>query len=294
MLRNALMILNGKGGVLKTTLTAQIAGLAAISGWRVLAVDLDQQANLARDLGYVKESDGGAGLLRSVVDREPLEPIRGVRPNLDVIAGGPDLNRLYRHLTLESGANPLRAFDELEQAIKPIAAEYELIVFDSPPGGESVHLEAMSAVHAVVIPTQADQGSIDGLATVFRTVSSVRKGPNPNLEVLGVALGPVPSQSTRLRADTVAQLDGLVGGKVHVFETVVRSAISVAVDCRERGFLVHEYEAAAAEATPWYKQTRDQRRERRGFSQAASGLAGDYQALVGEILGRFHELRVAA
>ena len=60
------MVSNGKGGVLKTSLTANVAGLAATSGWRVLAVDLDPQGNLATDLGVLAESDGGAGLLDAV------------------------------------------------------------------------------------------------------------------------------------------------------------------------------------------------------------------------------------
>ena len=191
MIKNAIMVMNGKGGVLKTTLTAQIAGLAAASGWRVLAVDLDQQANLSRDLGYTQRSDGGAGLFAAVQGERPLLPVTDVRPNLDVVAGGPELVKLYRYLDLERSAQPLAGFDHLERALRQVAGPYQLIVIDSPPGGEVIHLEAMAACRGVVIPTQPDQGSIDGLATVFRRLAEVRQGPNPALEVLGVALGPV-------------------------------------------------------------------------------------------------------
>lgn len=291
------MVMNGKGGVLKTTLTAQIAGLAAASGWRVLAVDLDPQANLARDLGYATRSDGGAGLLGSVVSGRPLLPIADVRPNLDVVAGGPELVKLSRHLDLERASSPLSNFDHLESAVRQIAGPYQLIVFDSPPGGEVIHLEAMSACRGVVVPTQPDQGSIDGLATVFRRLGEVRNGPNPDLEVLGVALGPVPSQSTRLRSDTLEKLDALGGGKIHVFDTVVRSSQKIAVDCRESGLLVHEYELeaadAAANAPKWFQLSSAERKKRKSFSSAAGGLAKDYESLVQEILQRFTEVRAA-
>ena len=51
-MRRVVAIANGKGGVGKTTLTAGLAGQLASGGSRVLVVDTDPQANLARDLGY--------------------------------------------------------------------------------------------------------------------------------------------------------------------------------------------------------------------------------------------------
>lgn len=297
MIKNAIMVMNGKGGVLKTTLTAQICGLAAASGWRVLAVDLDPQANLARDLGYAQRSDGGLGLLDAVVNGTPLLPVVDVRPNLDVVAGGPELVKLSRHLELERSSQPLGKFDHIERTIRKIAGPYQLIVFDSPPGGEIIHLEAMSTARAVVVPTQPDQGSIDGLATVFRRLNEVRGGPNPDLEVLGVALGPVPTQSTRLRGETLAKLDALGNGKVHVFDSVIRSSQKIAVECRESGLLVHEYEVeaadAAANAPKWFQLSSAERKKRKSFSSAAGGLARDYEALVQEILERFAEVRAS-
>ena len=40
MITNSVLTINGKGGVGKTSLVANIAGLAAASGWRVLAIDI--------------------------------------------------------------------------------------------------------------------------------------------------------------------------------------------------------------------------------------------------------------
>src|SRR3546814_12954627 len=46
---------NGKGGVGKTSLCANTGGLLAAGGYRVLLLDFDPQANLCRDLGFMKE-----------------------------------------------------------------------------------------------------------------------------------------------------------------------------------------------------------------------------------------------
>ncbi|MHB1599786.1 MAG: ParA family protein [Acidimicrobiales bacterium] len=66
VLDNVLLVTNGKGGVGKTSLVANLTGLAATAGWSVLAADLDPQGNLARDLGYpprptTPASTGSAG-----------------------------------------------------------------------------------------------------------------------------------------------------------------------------------------------------------------------------------------
>lgn len=42
---------NGKGGVGKTSITANLAGLYGQGGFKVLLVELDPQGNLARDFG---------------------------------------------------------------------------------------------------------------------------------------------------------------------------------------------------------------------------------------------------
>jgi hypothetical protein len=63
MLANCLAVTNAKGGVGKTSITANVAAAAALGGWRTLAVDLDAQGNLARDLGYRERSDEGRALL---------------------------------------------------------------------------------------------------------------------------------------------------------------------------------------------------------------------------------------
>src|SRR5512135_617371 len=56
---HAIVLANAKGGVGKTTLVAQLAGLLAAAGHRVLAIDLDPQGNLSRDLGYAAHADDG-------------------------------------------------------------------------------------------------------------------------------------------------------------------------------------------------------------------------------------------
>lgn len=281
MIPNSLMVLNHKGGVLKTAITAHLAGVAAASGWKVLAVDLDPQGNLGRDLGYMGDSDGGAGLLAALTNGDELQPLEGVRPGLDVVAGGPATAQAASHLTSQAMAGKLgKAAQSLERALAPVAGGYDLIVFDCPPGEALIHTAAMTAAHYVLIPTQPDDASIDGLGRVFAQFIEVRSSTNADVEILGVVLGPIPAGAVAIERRAREKLIELLGPDVRIFDTTVRLAQQAAVDCRERGVLAAEYEAEAVAAGPWIRVRRGPR-----YSRAASGLAADYTALAKEVIG---------
>lgn len=104
-LSRVVALANGKGGVGKTSLTANLAGEFAREGSRVLVIDLDISGNLKLDLGLVghPEDDAGQGIVQSIVDEEPLHIVREVRPGVDWVPGGPRLNWL---LPMAYGVGP--------------------------------------------------------------------------------------------------------------------------------------------------------------------------------------------
>jgi cellulose biosynthesis protein BcsQ len=281
------MVVNGKGGVLKTTLSANLAGLVAASGWRVLLVDLDPQANVEDDLGCRDRSDNGAGLLDAVLSGAPLPVVEGVRPNLDWVPAGERTTDLLHVLTMRMATGAGDQIGHLDRALRTVAERYNLVVLDCPPRDPVLHRLAFQAAHFVVIPTKPDVSSIKGLAGVFKPFLSAR-ATNPDLEILGVVLGPIAANATALERSVRAQLADVLGDDVHVFTTTIREATAAATDCRRLGTLVHEYEVAARAARPWYANRTGER-----FSRAAPGLAGDYERLASEILDRFAERQAA-
>lgn len=296
-MENCIMMFNGKGGVAKTSLTANLAGLIALSGsWRVLAVDLDVQGNLARDLGCMDRSDEGEGLLRAAVSGVPLQPLKDVRPNLDFVPGGRHLREAVRAI----GDDPMW----LDRALAPLAENYDLVLIDSPPGVWQLHEAGACVAGQVLIPTLVDDASVDGLAEVVDQVVSVRETHNPDLELLGVVLTLVPRGSTRIIASARARLEELLEGtEIPVFEATLRHTIKAGIEgTRNKGRLAHEYEEAAATTprTPWWKRLKGEVPEgtdEEDFSSAASGLAQDYQditeAVIGEYLARLQRRRDA-
>jgi CO dehydrogenase maturation factor len=75
------VVVTGKGGVGKTTLTALLARQLAGRGQRVLAVDADAQMNLARTLGF--SAADAAAITPLAQARDYIEETVGARPGVD-------------------------------------------------------------------------------------------------------------------------------------------------------------------------------------------------------------------
>ena len=306
-LERVIAVINGKGGVLKTAISAHLAGLTAQApDYRVLAVDLDVQGNLASEFGAGERSDKGQGLMQSVFLGKPLEPIRDVRPDLDLVAGGRELGALSSFIAQQAMSQrdpdlPLRA---LATSLAPIAGDYDFIFIDCPPGEEVLQQMALGAARWVLVPTRTDKASREGMITVAERFVRAREGKAPHgLDLLAVVLAGVNTSAKTLRANALSamkrELEEFGAGDAAeglLATTVVRYAEAVAVGARERGLLVPELVNVAAEAEPWWQALREGRSPsdmRRYQSASGDGLADDYFALAAEVLGRIGEEEAA-
>lgn len=293
---------NGKGGVGKTSVSAQLAGLAALSDWRVLLIDLDPQGDLTRNLGYRDRSDDGHALFEAFRSASRPEPLRDVRPNLDVLCGGTRLGRIEDGVTLRNAqANkfaPAQGGDKGDDLVAPlsdIAEDYDLVVCDCPPNVNSgLTIEALRIARFALIPTMDDDASIDGLERLAKTVAAVRSAEdgNPDLEVLGVVLFNLGGTLPAIQRETRQTLHRLLGDAVPVFDSTIRTARRAAHDMRQRGLLAHEYEDEVDNA-PTFHDARRQGLQPPRLAANADGLAADYANLANEALGRFADLLAA-
>jgi cellulose biosynthesis protein BcsQ len=153
---------NIKGGVGKTSTAVNIAHLAARDGQRVLLWDLDPQAAASFLFRVRPRVKGGGAAL-----------IRGSR-ELDAAIKGTDFERLdllpadftYRNLDLILDATK-KPTQRLARLLRPLAAEYDLVVLDCPPGisllSESV-LHATDVLLVPLIPTTLSVRTLDQLS----------------------------------------------------------------------------------------------------------------------------------
>ena len=79
-------VISTKGGVGKTTVTANLGGLLADAGLKVLFIDLDSQPTLSSYYPLRTEAPGGTYELIALSDTAPDRVIsQTAHPNLDVV-----------------------------------------------------------------------------------------------------------------------------------------------------------------------------------------------------------------
>lgn len=207
-----------------------------------------------------------------------------VRPGLDVVPGGEELEdwTALASSWRSRGRVPEMALDE---ALRPLAGRYHLVLLDCPLGNRELQLLAMHAARYALVPTRPDEASLDGMVRVARLFDSVRAA-NPELELLGVLLFGIETRARRIRAEARQQVQRELGDPRLVFAAEVRHLLAPARDARGRGQLAYEYEEAVLAAPRFYEPGgRDDR-----LATSAPGLAEDYQAVTRELLTR---MRVA-
>ena len=164
-----------KGGTGKTTTAAALAQAGAAAGKRVLAVDLDPQANYTLFLGADQNKRGCYDLLHGAA---PAEVIQHTEQGIDCIAGAPDL------ATEKPGQSSAR---RLSEALKPLNRKYDLIMIDTPPQMGELTFNALFASTNLIIPLETDQSSLQGLYQIVDIANQIKRN-NPSLTVSGIVL----------------------------------------------------------------------------------------------------------
>ena len=278
---------NGKGGVLKTTLTANLGGLLAISGWRVLLVDFDPQGNLGLDLGYrhTERDDDGMGLAQSLMFGAPLSPLKNVRNNLDVVPGGAHLDQAAAGLVSLAGKEARKAKLALAAALSPVAEQYDIIFIDCPPGNEPLQLAALGAAAQIIVPTKTDRGGREGLLGVAKRLDSVID-VNPGIDLLGVIIAATSSSAKSVQRTVRDAIIEAFGTDDVLFDNMVRHAESPAQAVRERGVLVHELEEQVNSGPKWYEVLRGTAKAGPSQPRSAGNVAEDLHRVAQELVAR--------
>ena len=164
-----------KGGSGKTTTAVNLASIWAEQGLEVLLVDLDPQGHSTLYLDLAKS---GADLIESLKTRAPL-PVASTAFDVDVVVGGPALDEMTT--LMATARNPITC---LRKVVRPLRSRYDVIVIDTAPAMDLRAANAMVASDFVVVPAQAEEGALDGLAGLYAALEELRED-YPHIQLLG-------------------------------------------------------------------------------------------------------------
>ncbi len=292
-LSRVILVANQKGGCGKSSIVAGVGAMAATPGRRVLIVDADQQGNVSRtDLGVA--GDRGRSLSMALQFAHPLEPIRDVRPGLDVIPGGPMLGAVGALAAVaETAGMDLAA--NLAQTLGQLCSEegYALVLVDSGPGDAPLLDALLAAARYLLVPTCDDEASLEGVELLAGRYLRARQRGSA-IDLVGVVLFNVNPRATARNAQALAAVDELLAGSgAAAFHTTIRTDKAAAVDLRARHLTPAELvDVAADNVKGRLARLRQHKLTRRGsaadqlWSRDPSGLARDYQDLTRELVTR--------
>ena len=233
-------VINQKGGVGKTTTTANAAAALARAGHRVLAFDLDPQSHLSLHLG-LDPASGKPGVYELLTGSASINKARvKVAENFWVVGASIDLAAAEVELVSVLGREVLLR-DLLDQHVSGGEkdgrfARYDYVFFDCPPSLGVLTLNGLCAAQEVIIPLQAHYLALQGLGKLLETVLLVSKRINPTLKVAGIAIC-MHDAGTKLGAEVLDDvrsfLESARRGNVpwsgaRLFESVIRRNIKLA------------------------------------------------------------------
>lgn len=271
-------LINMKGGVGKSTLTAQLAWqFAGYTRWskRVLVVDLDPQFNVSQYLlgvdRYRVIHDSGQPTVWDVFEQYSRTPSGGNPSPLDLdsivhnvvrfrVGSRIDLipSRLELSYTLR---NPAQKETLLQRSIAPLDDQYDLILLDCPPTESMLTTAAYLTSDYILVPVRPEYLSSIGLPLLVRSMEDFQQQhSNHQLELAGIVFNSttdyVPEENL--------------------------SKVSVTELAAERGWYVFESEIpysrsfpkGAREGNPIFRTSYARQAQARRFHTFASEFAG--------------------
>jgi chromosome partitioning protein len=230
-----IVLANHKGGVTKTTSTANLGACLAEAGHTVLIVDCDPQANLSEAFGWTEDLPGER--LEDLV-AHPAAAVRYLPPPALQVDVSPQLGwrELLRIIpctdSLADVAAGLPAVagggweTRLRDILEPLRERFDFILLDTPPGLGNLSGMAVLAADGLLIPALPADLDVRGAGKLYDLVEA----GVPELRILGVLIA-ASDQRWRIAQDATSRM---TADRMRVLPMQIPRAVRVASAPRYR------------------------------------------------------------
>ena len=246
---STIAISNQKGGVGKSSVSANLGVGLAKYGKRVLVIDADPQNSLTISMGIVQPDKLPVTLnsvMLSIVNNTTLEPTSGIlhhSEGIDILPANIALANMEMTLVPIMGRETiLKSYIEL---VKPL---YDFILIDTNPSLGLLTINALAAADSVLIPVTPKFLDAKGLELLLKTISQVRRQINSGLEIEGILLTMVDKRLS-FTQEIIALIRKAYGGNIRIFsEYIPRSVRAAEAAAKGVSIFAHDPKGKAAAA----------------------------------------------
>ena len=249
-------LVNQKGGVLKTTTTANLGiGLAAL-GKKVLLIDADPQGSLTTALGF-KQPDELPQSLATIMEKtifgQPVAPGEGLlhhQEGIDLMPANDQLDDM--DITLVAVTRREYILKKYVDTQRPL---YDYILIDCRPSLSMMTINAMAAADSLIIPVQTQYSPLKGLERLIKSYGQVvDEGINPDLKIKGIVM--TLHDNTSLAEQSVNNVRKFYGQVLHVYDTIIPKSTRSA-EAAAHGVSVYRHDPHGKAAQAYMNLTKE-------------------------------------
>lgn len=192
-------LINEKGGVGKSTSAITIAQILAISGYKVLIIDLDPQMNTTKMYGQAEANpDINYERLFCCKQKDKEDVMNYITEtdykNISLLTASRELNSLIYRIYDKMKEVNVELY--LRYNLNLIKEEFDYIIIDNSPFKSYLTSCAMCASDKIITPICVDNFSYDGLMSLFDTIEELNDRYALSIEFAGIFMTRVAGRTT--------------------------------------------------------------------------------------------------